>query len=133
MAFPTAPLLSKEAQSELLAIARQALGDAVQGVRQGKPEVCHRALADPGAAFVTLLQDGALRGCRGCLEANQSLVQAVQLVTGDAALRDFRFEPVTVDEVEGVCIEISVLGALQEVDGLEDIEIGRHGVLVRQG
>ena len=135
MAFPTAPLsgLSKEARYELLAIARRALSDVVRGVRQSEPEVGHRALADPGAAFVTLFRDRALRGCRGCLEANQSLVHAVQQVTGDAALRDPRFESVTVDEVEGICIEISVLGAFQEVDGIEDIEIGRHGVLVRQG
>lgn len=134
MDFPTGPLpaLSKGARYELLGISRAALESAVRGERPSHPNVQYLELAEPGAAFVTLFLDEQLKGCRGCLEAIRPLAEAVQAVTEDAALRDPRFEPITAGEVEVIHIEISVLGAFQEVRDVGQIEMKRHGLLVRK-
>jgi uncharacterized protein len=49
-----------------------------------------------------------------------------------AALEDSRFDGVRVDEVPEIEIEISVLSALEDIS-LEQIEAGKHGLLVSRG
>jgi AmmeMemoRadiSam system protein A len=50
-----------------------------------------------------------------------------------AAFKDPRFSPVTVDEFDDLDIEISVLTPLSKIDNVYDIEVGRHGIYLRQG
>ena len=50
-----------------------------------------------------------------------------------AALEDWRFPPVTQEELNDVEIEISILTPLQRVDKKEDIVIGRDGLFIRKG
>ncbi len=66
-------------------------------------------LSQPGATFVTLTIDGQLRGCIGTLEAYQPLIEDVKEHTLAAALQDYRFPPLTAEEVPLVKIEISRL------------------------
>jgi AmmeMemoRadiSam system protein A len=47
-----------------------------------------------------------------------------------AALRDPRFPPVMPEEVPELEIEISVLGLPEPVAHLEEVQIGRHGLLI---
>jgi len=69
------------------------------------------ALTSSGASFVTLTIAGDLRGCIGSLEAHQSLVEDVREHAVQAALEDYRFPPVTAEEVDLLHIEISRLTA----------------------
>jgi len=66
-------------------------------------------LREYGATFVTLTIGGELRGCIGALEPYQPLVQDVCEHAAAAALEDYRFPPVTPDEVPLLEIEISRL------------------------
>ena len=50
-----------------------------------------------------------------------------------AAVSDPRFPVVREDELPGLEIEISALTPLREVAGTEDIEVGRHGILLIKG
>jgi AmmeMemoRadiSam system protein A len=68
-----------------------------------------RALQQNGASFVTLTEEGELRGCIGTLEAYQPLVQDVCEHAAAAATEDFRFLPVQEKEIPLVKIEISRL------------------------
>jgi AmmeMemoRadiSam system protein A len=126
------PYLSKEECCELLGIARRA---ASSFVREGKvPEEAPASprLSAPGAAFVTLLRKGQLRGCIGFTEAAAPLYRTVQECAVAAATEDPRFPPVEPSEVDSVRIEISVLTPL--VPALpEEIEVGVHGLMVRKG
>lgn len=61
------------------------------------------------ASFVTLTKNNDLRGCIGSLEARQELWRDVQENAIRAAFNDFRFSPLTKDELEDVKIEVSVL------------------------
>ena len=49
-----------------------------------------------------------------------------------AATRDGRFEPVTASELASLRIEISVLSPLAPIRPA-DVEVGRHGLLLRYG
>jgi AmmeMemoRadiSam system protein A len=66
-------------------------------------------LTDPGASFVTLTKGGQLRGCVGALEAYQPLVEDVCEHAVAAATQDYRFPPVSPQELQDIQIEISRL------------------------
>ena len=70
----------------------------------------------PGAAFVTLTEGGALRGCVGTTEPAMTLLDAVRYGAVSAAFRDGRFPPLKPDELDKVKIEVSVLSALKPVE-----------------
>jgi AmmeMemoRadiSam system protein A len=128
----SAPSLMPEERRRLLAVAREALRGHFSGVstpRRGPGDlVCHQ-----GGAFVTLrTRDGNLRGCVGLLESTDPLSETVARMAVAAACSDRRFDPLREDELAGIVIEISALGTLREVRP-EEIEIGRDGLLVREG
>ncbi|MBI2822177.1 MAG: AmmeMemoRadiSam system protein A [Acidobacteria bacterium] len=123
-------------QSELLGLARGALESFFQtlGVpvdRHYQPR--HPSLQAAAAAFVSLHRGGKLRGCVGRLRADQPLSQIVPDLALAAALDDPRFLPVHSDELPDLDIEISILSPFSLVDQPEQIEVGRHGLMVTLG
>ena len=107
--------LSDADKRVLLQLARQALVAAVEG-RSAPPVDCATLSAEvqrPATSFVTLTRDGNLRGCIGGLKAEYPLYEDVRLHAAMAALRDYRFPPLTPDEAPLVEIEISVLSEPQ--------------------
>lgn len=124
--------LTDEERRELLGIARRAVtGWLCEGkVPEERPE-SDRLLA-PGAAFVTLVRRGRLRGCIGYTEARASLYRTVQECAVAAATEDPRFSPVTAREAETTRFEISVLSPLVPVSA-EDVVVGVHGLMIRKG
>lgn len=103
--------LSPDDRKRLLELAREAMTDAVTGKR--KKDIDISSISDPlrqiGASFVTLTIEGELRGCIGTLEAYQPLYRDVQDHAIQAALEDYRFPPVTAEEIPLISIEISRL------------------------
>lgn len=75
----------------------------------------HPELQEQGAVFVTLKQDGNLRGCIGSLVAHRSLLDDVISNAKAAAFGDPRFSPLREAEFEDTDIEISLLSAPQEL------------------
>ena len=74
----------------------------------------HPWLQEPGASFVTLTEEGRLRGCIGSLEAFRPLGEDVAAHAVDAAVHDPRFAPVTADEYPRLAVEVSVLSKPEE-------------------
>ena len=119
----------------LVAIARRAVTEATGGAA-GAP--APRAAGDwPGAtgAFVTLKRQGQLRGCIGTLECRRPLAEEIARVAVSAAREDPRFPPLTAAELDGLDVEVSVLGPLERIDPGDPaaIQIGRHGLVVEHG
>lgn len=118
----------------LLRLARRAIEHAL-GLESA---VTHEAawLAEPGATFVTLRQDGALRGCIGSLEARRPLLQDVMSNAVASALRDPRFPPLTADELARTRVEVSLLSPVEpltfsdEEDALRQLRPGVDGVVL---
>jgi AmmeMemoRadiSam system protein A len=133
--------LSSAEQSILLALARQSIELAVS--RKFLPTLkmvdYPERLQANGASFVTLSENGDLRGCIGALEAYQALVLDVCEHAVAAALEDYRFAPLRPDEVSRVHIEISRLTSPQGLiyhtpdELLAQLRPGLDGVILRDG
>ena len=67
------------------------------------------ALDEQGATFVTLTQQGELRGCIGTLDAHRPLREDVAENTLAAAFHDPRFPALAAAELEYTRIEVSLL------------------------
>jgi AmmeMemoRadiSam system protein A len=131
---PAAEALGEADRRFLLAVARQAIeGRAGAAGRDVPIEPEGPRLAKPAGAFVTLRhKDGELRGCVGLVGRHHALVETVRKAAVAAAFSDDRFEPVALEELRDLVVEISVLGPLQPIRA-EDVEIGRDGLVVRWG
>lgn len=126
--------LTPEEESELLSIARQSVEYMVQQREIYTPPVpAGGTLQLEYGAFVTLLHKGILRGCIGYTSAVKPLYVTVRDTATLAALRDPRFAPVSAAELPDLSYEISVLSPLRHVTALEQIEVGRDGLLVKCG
>jgi len=125
-------MMSEDDQKQLLTIARQALEARVAGRRP--PEVvCAGPLALQCGAFVSIHSGDDLRGCIGRLTVDAPLGKTIAHLGGAVAERDPRFPPVTPDELPLLHIEISLLTPERPVAAIEEIEVGRHGLIVEHG
>jgi AmmeMemoRadiSam system protein A len=117
----------------LLRIARDAVVAHVGGSSLGEIEPI--ALAGRrGAAFVSLhSRGGELRGCIGHIEPDQFLPDVVVRCAVAACSADPRFPAVAPAELADLVIELSLLGPLEPIAGVEEIEIGRHGLVIEKG
>lgn len=135
------PLLEAGERRFLLRLARRTLE---QFLRSGRiPEVPQEdltpALLAPARCFVTLRENGELRGCVGSMVASEPLYIAVMQSAIAAATRDTRFYPVSAGELPGITIEISVLSPSRRLhfESLSELKSllmpGIHGVVLRNG
>ena len=127
-----AAYLDEAQRKDLLGIARRALEGYIGAGKIPPEEGARGTLAAPGAAFVTLTKNGRLRGCIGYTEAVAPLFKVVQECAVAAATEDPRFPPVTPNELPSLRVEISVLTPLVPIRP-EEVEVGRHGLMVSQG
>lgn len=125
-------MLSRDQRKALLKIAREAVEAAAKDMPYG-PTYDDPELAKPGAAFVTLRDRGALRGCIGTIQPREPLAECVAKMARAAAREDFRFPPVHLSELPDITIEISVLNPPQPVSDINEIQVGKHGLIVQQG
>ena len=126
--------LSKESKKEALEIARNTLENCLQGQEIKNHEPKSNILKKERSVFVTLHQEGDLRGCIGSFyPEGKTLAENIQNMAIQAALHDPRFPPVQYEDLESIEIEISVLSPLEKIDDPNIIEVGRHGVMVKKG
>jgi len=133
--------LSPQERIALLEIARQAINSVVQGNSLEPLDLAHLPLVlrEEGASFVTLTIAGQLRGCIGALEAYQPLALDVQEHAVAAATEDYRFPPVSRQELPLIDIEISRLTPMKALDYsgfqelLNKVRPGVDGVVLRDG
>jgi len=121
----------------LLTLARQAIASRFAGGKPGLPDAPW--LRRPAASFVTLKKAGMLRGCIGNLQAIDSLAESVRRNALAAAFDDFRFPPLTAEELSAVNIEISLLSEAKKLDYADGDDLCRQlrpgidGLILRAG
>jgi AmmeMemoRadiSam system protein A len=126
--------LTDREKSELLALARSSTEFAVHTDKLYEPPVgTSDTLNREYGAFVTLTENGILRGCIGYTSPIKPLYLTVRDTAAYAARRDPRFRPVAVSELSQLAYEISVLSPLRRVTDIEQIEVGRDGLLMKSG
>ena len=121
--------LSDSDKDLLLRIARTSIENHFKGAAQVEFDIPDH-LRQPGAAFVTLEKSGRLRGCIGYTTAVEPLWQTVAQCAVSAAVKDRRFSPVTAEELGSLHLEISVLTPLKPTESIEEIEVGRDGLMI---
>jgi len=125
--------LSAAERSELLRVARQSVETVV---RENKlydyAPPASGPLAQERGAFVTLTKHGELRGCIGYVAPSEPLALTVRDVAAFAAVRDRRFNPVTMGELPALEYEISVLSPLRRVLDVKQIQPGRDGLVMKR-
>jgi AmmeMemoRadiSam system protein A len=133
--------VSAQERQLLLKLARQSLACAATN---GPPpalnaDTVSSNLSESRGCFVTLTENGNLRGCIGHIVPQEALWRAVVDNAQSAASRDPRFEPVRPAEVDKIKIEISVLTVPQPLlfdspqDLLNKLKPCEDGVVLRIG
>ena len=96
-------------------------------------------LAEHGACFVTLTQNGELRGCIGTLQAHRPLLADVKSNAVSASIHDPRFMPLSIEELDITTVEISLLSPTtamnvrDEADALAQIRPNVDGIVFEYG
>lgn len=130
---PLFQTLDPSHRRRLLELARQTLEARFAGAPPPTPGEDLGPLTEVRGAFVTLSLGRQLRGCIGHVVGIEPLWRTVRDNAILAAFRDPRFPPLDADELPRVEIEISALTPLREIRSLDEIEIGRDGLMVVRG
>lgn len=125
-------MLTEKEKDILLKIARRTMEEYVREGKKPAFEVTEPALKEKRGVFVTLHEGGKLRGCIGHIMPVDELHRAVSGMTIETAVADPRFSPVMAGELNEIEIEISVLTVPERIRSIEDIELGRDGVIIKR-
>jgi len=124
------PDLTRAQREQLLTLARTTIEGYLETKQMPEYNGDDPALIRRSGVFVTLKEEGELRGCIGHTRANLPLYQAVQQTAVSAATEDPRFQPLTQEELADVSIEISILSPFLRLTDVEQIEVGAHGLMI---
>lgn len=128
--------ITEEVKGVLLLAARAAIDSLFE---ESHPLIidynCYPLLLEKNiGAFVTLTANDQLRGCIGFIDSmDQTLIDTVCNASKYAALNDPRFYPLTKEELPEVNIEISLLSPFTRIKNYEEIQVGVHGLLLKEG
>lgn len=126
--------LNKQQQKELLYIARTTVETFVREGKTPEFEVKDERLQLKEGAFVTIHKSGQLRGCIGqIIPSDKPLWQVVREMAISASSKDPRFNPVSKRELDDIDYEVSVLSVPKSIDNWRNIELGKHGVIIKKG
>jgi len=126
-------LLTKTQRNELLRLARESIVSFLRGDHPATPATSDPVLSGKRGAFVTLYVDGELRGCIGYPLPFKPLAEAVAEMAVAAASQDFRFASIAEKELGRLRIEISALTLPRAVGSPDEVEVGRHGIIISRG
>ena len=117
--------LTTHDNERLLAIARRSIRQGFYTLEPLEVDLASLsdALLENAGSFVTLSQEGRLRGCIGTVDTKHPLAQSVSYAAYSAAYEDSRFSPLSDSEVDAVRIEISVLSKLVKIDAYSQDEL----------
>jgi uncharacterized protein len=125
------PEYTQQERAWLLNVAHEAVLSLLEG-REIFPFEASQHLSQLRGVFTTLYWQRKLRGCVGYPAAVTPLYRAVTETARGAAFDDPRFAPLTLTEAMQTQISLSVLSPLAPISA-EEIEIGRHGLLISDG
>jgi AmmeMemoRadiSam system protein A len=132
--------LDRSEQETLLALAREAIEKYAASRRMpekidiSEDSRVTEKLRERRGVFVTLYRLNALRGCIGNHSTEDCLVHSVPRMAVASGFDDPRFPPLSREELSDLLIELSVyLTPVFPVDDPEEIELGKHGIIIVKG
>lgn len=125
--------LDKKEKIYLLELSRKTITCLLEAGNYPRTKPVSDKVKEKFGVFVTLRKKGQLRGCIGYLEGIKPLYEAVMDLARSAAFLDPRFTPVERGELVEIDIEISVLSSILPIKNVKEIQVGKHGILMRRG
>ena len=128
---------TESTESTLVTLARRTLEAFL--TERAYPRIEEELRQDPlfcsrAGVFVSLKQDGRLRGCIGTFMPEQDdLLWEVMVNAVRAATEDPRFYPVQAAELTGLTISVDVLSEPEPVEGPEQLDAKRYGAIMIAG
>jgi len=132
-------MYSDEEGRRAVKLARRVVEAVVRGDSIG--EIAYPQKFENAAGVFTTLKlypSGELRGCIGYPDPTLRIIETIVNSARSAAMRDPRFNPVTVEELDGLIVEVSLLTPPEKVqvddpsEYLERIVVGKHGLIVKR-
>jgi hypothetical protein len=128
----------------LVELSRKAVEEYLRNKRRiNVPSSVSEKLMQPCGVFVTINtirnREKELRGCIGYPYPTTALAEAVIESAISSATQDPRFYPISLDELDNVVFEVSVLTPPQLVDAKKSkeypakIKVGKDGLIVERG
>ncbi|MBQ46865.1 MAG: AmmeMemoRadiSam system protein A [Zetaproteobacteria bacterium] len=125
--------MKKEEEHDLLSRARTAIHCHLKQEKLPPAKAELNAKESKGV-FVTLWLAGNLRGCIGHLEPrHQKLIMEIEQCAVLAATNDPRFSPVSIEELNQIKIDLSILNQAEPVRSETELDPLHFGVIVEQG
>jgi AmmeMemoRadiSam system protein A len=128
-----ANFLNEDQKKFLLELAREAIQHNLTSEKSLKKKIKDPKLIEHRGAFVTLKVNNQLRGCIGFPLPYKPLWETISNAAVSAATQDYRFRPLTLEELSETKIEISVLTLPESVKDIKEIEVGKHGIIISKG
>ncbi|MCK4752074.1 MAG: AmmeMemoRadiSam system protein A [Planctomycetes bacterium] len=119
----------------LLKIVRDTVEAVITGRQVEFPKSDDADLNAACGCFVTLKNQGRLRGCIGQFTSDKPLIELVAEMAKSSSTGDPRFlgDPITADELEQLDVEISVLSPLEKTDEPLSLRPGIDGIYIKRG
>ena len=127
--------LDEDERSKLLKLARDNISSWLRTGKYFDPDteeykgILNRKLG----AFVTIKKGNKLRGCIGKISTDEPLYETIRQMSSASAFSDSRFDPVRIEELDEIQIEISVLSEMKRIENIDEIIPGKHGVYLKKG
>ena len=125
--------LTDDEKKTLHTIALTAIKKRLGNKSSAIPQTTANTLIEKRGAFVSLHKHGQLRGCIGYVHGVKPLAETINDMAIAAAFQDPRFPPLKENELSDLDIEISVLTPMKQISDINQIEVGKHGLMMIKG
>lgn len=130
-------IMEQRAQEDAyIQLARNAVEAYVRGrkVLEVPKDLPKEMYTEQAGAFVSIKENGALRGCIGTIQATQTCI-AEEIIGNaiSASSRDYRFSPIEEGELDKLTISVDILGPREPIDSADELDVLRYGVIVTKG
>ncbi|MHB8895338.1 MAG: AmmeMemoRadiSam system protein A [Candidatus Geothermincolia bacterium] len=124
----------REPETEHARLARSVVEAYVKGEELPDTSAAPPGLEGRAGVFVCLKKEGELRGCIGTIRpVTASVAEEIKENAISSATRDFRFPPVTAEELDALAYSVDVLGEAEDIEDMSQLDPKTYGVIVRSG
>ncbi len=127
-------ILSKKEKTTIIDFVKKTILSELEKTPAPRLQIENKIINEKTGLFVTLYgPQKKLRGCIGYVYGIKPFKEALAEMALAAAFDDPRFLPITKNEFDDLAVEISILSPMERCNDINEIEIGRHGLLIKQG